>query len=117
MNKNFKQKLERKQRRLVRNRAKIVGTDKRPRLSVFRSLKHISAQLIDDTRSVTLVTATDLEIKGKAKTEKAAAVGALLAKKALEKKIESAIFDRGANKYHGRIKALADAAREAGLKF
>lgn len=112
-------KRHREERRAIRVRAKLSGTTERPRLSVFRSLKHISAQLIDDTTSKTLATATDLEVKGgkATKTEVAMEVGKLLAKKATEKKIVTAIFDRGSFKYHGRVKAVAEGAREGGLQF
>lgn len=107
-----------KQRRAGRVRFKIEGTIERPRLSVYRSLSHIYAQLIDDLNSVTLVAASDTELKAKAtKTEKAAAVGELIAKKAIEKGISQVTFDRGGSKYHGRVKALADGARKGGLKF
>jgi large subunit ribosomal protein L18 len=96
----------------------------KPRLCVFRSAKHIQAQLIDDAAGKTLVSAGDQEMKahkakegmGK-KTSSAFEVGKLLAKKALEKKIEKVVFDRGGYKYQGRVRALADGAREAGLKF
>jgi len=96
----------------------IMGTKERPRLSVARSLKHISAQLIDDTASITLIGVSDLDkgMKG-TKMEKAIMVGKGLAAKAKEKNITKVVFDRGSFKYHGRIKALADAAREAGLDF
>ncbi|HQA64056.1 MAG TPA: 50S ribosomal protein L18 [bacterium] len=107
-----------RQRRHRRVRAKIFGTGERPRLSVYRSLNHISAQLIDDSRGVTLVAATDQEIKqAKTKTDQATAVGKLLAERAAQKKINQAVFDKGFFKYHGRIKALADSAREQGLKI
>ena len=88
------------------------GTAKRPRLCIFRSAKHIYAQLIDDDKGKTIAVAT-----GKANIDKAKKVGKLIAKKALEKKIEKVIFDRGGYKYHGRVKAVAEGAREAGLKF
>ena len=111
-------KLERKNRRQTRVRSKIHGTASRPRLSVFRSLTSISAQLIDDNAGKTIASASDKEIKGKAtKTEKAAQVGKMIASKAAEKKITEVIFDRGSYQYHGRIKAVADGAREGGLKF
>ncbi|MBU0670804.1 MAG: 50S ribosomal protein L18 [Patescibacteria group bacterium] len=108
----------RNERRAKRTRAKINGTEKKPRLSVFKSLKHISVQLIDDENKKTIVAATDLEIKEKGKkTEIAAKVGKLIGEKAKAKGIETVIFDRGSRKYHGQIKALAEAARESGLKF
>ena len=110
-------------RRHVRVRAKVKGTESEPRLCVFRSLTHIYAQIIDDTRGHTLVTAStiDQEIRnetdGKTKTPQAGLVGALVAKRALAKGINQVVFDRGGYQYHGRVKALAEAAREAGLKF
>lgn len=107
-----------------RVRAKIVGTPERPRLSVYRSLKHIYAQIIDDTKGHTLVAMSSLskeirdEIKNaKNKTEVSRIVGLALAKKALEKGITKVVFDRNGYKYHGRVKALAEAAREGGLVF
>jgi large subunit ribosomal protein L18 len=109
-----------------RIRKKVLGTAERPRLNVYRSVNHIYAQVIDDTQGVTLVAATSVE-KGKGvKGEKrptggnvgsAKDVGKLIAERAKEKGIEKVVFDRGGYLYHGRIKALADAAREAGLKF
>lgn len=112
------QKRNRTQRRQIRVRSVLVGSAARPRMSVFRSLKHISVQLIDDANSKTLVAAHDHEVKVKGtKSDVAKAVGELAAKKALEKKIETVIFDRGPYQYHGRVKAVADGAREAGLKF
>jgi len=106
-------------RRHKRVRAKIFGTKEKPRLCVFRSAKHIYAQLIDDEKGKTLAAASDQEIKKgkKSKIEIAKAVGKLIAKKALEKKIEKVVFDRGGYQYHGRVKALAEGAREGGLKF
>ena len=103
-----------------RIRSKISGTAKIPRLCVFRSSKHIYAQLVDDEASKTLIFARSQELKkkkGQTKTERAKDVGKLIAKKALEKKIEKVVFDRGGHKYHGRVKALAEGAREGGLKF
>ncbi len=102
-----------------RIRAKVRGTSARPRLAVFRSLKHISAQLIDDQAQRTLASATDRQMKTAAgpKTERAAAVGKLLAAKAKELKIHRVVFDRGGYRFHGRVKALAEAARQAGLTF
>lgn len=108
-----------KEKRRARIRAKVKGTKARPRLSVFRSLKHLYVQLIDDQAGKTLVAASDTEIKsakGK-KTDLALAVGKLLAKKAADKKITKAVFDRAGNKYHGRIKAVAEGARLGGLEF
>ncbi|HOK25450.1 MAG TPA: 50S ribosomal protein L18 [Bacteroidales bacterium] len=115
-------KLERRTRIRKRIRKKITGTPERPRLSVFRSNRHIYAQLIDDTRGVTLVAACSREKevadkKGIKKTEQASLVGKLIASKCLSKGIEKVVFDRGGYKYHGRVKSLAEAAREGGLKF
>lgn len=110
-------------RRKKRVRRKINGTIERPRLAVNRSLKHIYAQIIDDENGETLAHASSLspEVKGNAtdsgKIEIAQTVGQLIAQKARERNIEGVIFDRSGYLYHGRIKALADAAREGGLKF
>ena len=103
-------------RRSTRIRAKILGTKKRPRLSVFRSNKHIYAQLIDDENAKTLAFSSDkgLKTKGLVLSKE---VGALIAKQAVELKIKEVIFDRGSYKYHGNVKALAEGAREGGLKF
>lgn len=102
-----------------RIRATIKGTASRPRLNVFRSNKGIYCQLIDDTLGVTLVSASSLDIKevNGSNIEGAKAVGKLIAERALEKNIKVIVFDRGGYLYHGRVKALADAAREAGLEF
>ena len=106
-------------RRKHRVRAKISGTKTRPRLAVFRSLKNISAQLINDVKGETLAAAAALELKNVkgTKTELAEKVGALLAEKAIKAGIKEAVFDRSSYKYHGRVKALADGARKGGLKF
>ncbi len=113
-----KLKIAKRDRRHKRVRAKVLGTAKRPRLAVFRANQHIYAQIIDDDAQKTLAAASSLEIKAKAaKSAIAAKVGELVAKKAAEKKISSVVFDRGGYKYHGRVKALAEAARAAGLKF
>ena len=110
-------------RRHRRVRAKVEGTISRPRLCVFRSLNHIYAQVIDDSRGHTLTAASTLdpeirdEVAGKVKTARAELVGSLLAKRALTKGIDRVVFDHGGYKYHGRVKALADAARQGGLKF
>ncbi len=110
-------------RKHIRVRKKIEGTAERPRLDVYRSLNHIYAQIIDDTAGNTLVAASTLDgaLKGKLKFagNKAAAkeVGKLVAQKAIDKGIKKVIFDRGGYIYHGRIKELAEAAREAGLEF
>jgi len=112
-----------RQKRHLRVRKKLAGTTERPRLNVYRSLNNIYAQLIDDTKGVTLVSAStlDKELKddpGHGGNKNAAkAVGALVAKKALEAGIKQVVFDRGGYIYHGRVKELADAAREAGLEF
>jgi len=100
-------------------RAKISGVLERPRLSVFRSSMHIYAQIIDDESGKTLVASSDLKLKkGKeTKSELAKNVGLEIAKKAKEKNIESVVFDRGGHKFHGRVKLLADGAKEGGLKF
>ena len=110
-------------RRHKRVRTRVEGTSARPRLCVFRSLNHVYAQIIDDSRGNTLASAStlDLEIRGnsqgKVKTEKAKLVGSLVAKRALDKGIGQVVFDRAGYKYHGRVKALAEAARQGGLKF
>ena len=105
-----------------RIRKKVDGTTERPRLCVFRSNKHIYAQIVDDTKGSTLVAASSLEeeaktSKGGGNIAAAKAVGAVVAKRAIGKGIQAVLFDRGGYIYHGRVKALADAAREAGLKF
>ncbi len=121
--------IDKKKARLKRKkriRKKMVGTADRPRLSVFRSAKHIYAQVIDDTKGVTLVSATSLEsivkndsdsasAKGKVPTAKY--IGKLVAERALEKGIKKVVFDRNGFLYHGRVKAVSDGAREAGLDF
>ncbi len=104
-------------RRKKRVRAKISGTAQKPRLSVFRSNTHIYAQLIDDVNGVTLANASDLKSKKGNKTESAQAVGKAIAEAAKKAKITECVFDRNGYKYHGRVKALAEAAREGGLKF
>ena len=108
-----------RQKRHARVRGKISGTADRPRLNVFRSNKNIYAQVIDDVAGVTLVSAStlDKEIDGGTKVEKAQKVGALVAKRANEKGIKAVVFDRGGYLYHGRVEALAEAARENGLEF
>ncbi|WP_416197355.1 MAG: 50S ribosomal protein L18 [Sporanaerobacter sp.] len=114
---------EKRQNRHQKVRQKINGTPERPRLNVYRSSSHIYAQVIDDTIGHTIVSAStlDKELKGKLEStsnkEAAKAVGELVAKRALEKGIEEVVFDRGGYIYHGRVKELAEAAREAGLKF
>jgi large subunit ribosomal protein L18 len=110
-----------RQKRHDRIRLRLTGTSDRPRLAVFRSIKHISAQVIDDATGQTLVSATSLEKELRSatgtKTEDAAAVGRLLAQRAKAKGVEKVVFDRAGFRYHGRIKSLADAARDAGLQF
>ncbi|CAM1334986.1 50S ribosomal protein L18 [Tenacibaculum aestuariivivum] len=112
-------KLERRQRIKYRIRKVITGTATKPRLSVFRSNKEIYAQLIDDVTGVTLVSASsrDKEITSGSKSEAATAVGKAIAERATAKGFEAISFDRNGFLYHGRIKVLAEAAREAGLKF
>lgn len=119
-------KKEKREKRHRRIRAKIQGTADRPRLCVFRSNKHIYAQLIDDQKGETLASANDLELDVKKnKTSKsenrkvklAFEVGKLIAQKAKKKKIKKVVFDRGGYRYHGRLKALAKGARKGGLKF
>ena len=112
-----------RQKRMVRHcriRAKVKGTSQRPRLSVFRSSKHIYGQLIDDEKHQTLASVSDAEIKKNKNLKKAdlaKEAGKILAKKASELKIKKAVFDRGGYKFHGRIKELAQGAREGGLEF
>ena len=121
INKPDRKKVRAKRQQRVRN--KIHGTAQRPRLNVYRSLSNIYAQLIDDERGVTLVTVSTLsqELKGKlangGNSQAAVAVGGLIAKAALEKGISNVVFDRAGYLYHGRVKALANAAREGGLQF
>jgi large subunit ribosomal protein L18 len=103
-----------------RIRRKLSGTAERPRLAVFRSVAHIYAQVIDDAQGQTLVSASSVDKDGKTKggnVAAAKAIGKLVAERAKEKGIKSVVFDRGGYQYHGRVKALADAAREAGLEF
>ena len=110
--------IDNKQRTIQRVRAKITGTAERPRLAVYRSNLHLSAQLIDDKKGVTLAAVSDKEIKAlKNQEDVYKETGKLMAKKALEKKITSAVFDRRYYRYHGKVKAFAEGAREAGLKI
>jgi large subunit ribosomal protein L18 len=110
-------------RRHARVRKRVSGTGDKPRLAVFRSLTHIYAQVIDDVARTTIVSASDLEAevvkqtKGKKKSEAATVVGGIVAKRAKEKGITRVVFDRGGYPFHGRIRALAQAAREGGLEF
>lgn len=133
----IKDKIEKRFRRHKRLRGKVFGTAKRPRLCVFRSNKHIYAQIINDQKKGTLAAASDLELKSKSKKKISSAtpqknksaggrkgkiaqayrVGELVARKAIKENIKEVVFDRGGYKYHGRVKALAEGAREGGLKF
>jgi large subunit ribosomal protein L18 len=110
-----------RRKRHARVRAKLSGTSARPRLNVFRSNKHIYAQIIDDMNGVTLASAStmdkDLGLESTCNIEAAQKIGELVAKRAVEKGISAVVFDRGGYLYHGRIQALADAARENGLQF
>jgi large subunit ribosomal protein L18 len=112
-----------RQKRHLRMRKKVMGTTERPRLNVYRSLNNIYAQIIDDVKGVTLVSAStlDKELKDSighgGNKESAKAVGELVAKRALQAGVKKVVFDRGGYIYHGRVKELADAAREAGLEF
>jgi large subunit ribosomal protein L18 len=107
---------DRRARRHLRVRKTLSGTAERPRLVVFRSLKHITAQLVDDVAQRTLLTVTDAGAEGK-KTEKSAEVGRRIAARAKDAGITRVVFDRAGYKYHGRVKAVADGAREGGLEF
>jgi len=103
-----------------RIRRKLSGTTERPRLAVFRSVAHIYAQIIDDSKGATLVSASSVDKGGKTNggnVAAAKAIGKLVAERAKEKGVTTVVFDRGGYQYHGRVKALADAAREAGLEF
>jgi large subunit ribosomal protein L18 len=117
------EKRKARRRRQLRVRKKISGTPESPRLNVYRSLKHIYAQIIDDTSGRTLIFASTLDpslkeqVVNKEKKEVARLVGELLGKRALEKGIDKVVFDRGGFLYHGRIKSLAEGARSQGLKF
>lgn len=110
--KNVQQK-----RRITRIRKKIQAVSDRPRLSVFRSNVNIYAQIIDDVKSKTIASASSKEVKGDKKIDQAMEVGKLIAQKGLKAKVKSVVFDKGPYKYHGRIKALAEGAREGGLVF
>ena len=123
----MKDKQLKRKKRHIRVRSKVVGTSKIPRLCVFRSNKHVYAQIIDDEKGHIFVSASDLELKNKknsrvpkelkAKVAVAYMVGQLIAQRAGEKKIKKIVFDRGGYKYHGRVKALAEGARSGGLDF
>ena len=104
-------------RRHLRVRKKVSGTDARPRLVVFRSLKHIYAQLVDDVKNHTIATVTDQDIETMKKTEKATEVGKRIAERAKAAGIKQVVFDRAGYQYHGRVKAVADGARKGGLEF
>ncbi len=104
-------------RRVTRVRKRLLATSSRPRLSVFRSNTNIYAQVIDDAKAATLASASSLETKIDKKMDQAIDVGKLIAKKALDKNIKDVVFDKGAYKFHGRIKALAESARKEGLNF
>ncbi len=110
-----------RRKRHARVRTRLSGTEARPRLNVFRSNKHIYAQLIDDVNGVTLASASTLDkeinLDSSSNLDAAVKIGELVAKRAVEKGVKTVIFDRGGYLYHGRIKALADAARENGLEF
>lgn len=110
-----------RKKRHARVRAKLSGTEARPRLNVFRSNKHIYAQLIDDVNGATVASAStkdkDFNLESSSNVEAAQKVGELVAKRAVEKGVKAVVFDRGGYLYHGRVKALADAARENGLEF
>ena len=108
---------ERRYQRHVRVRKKVMGTAERPRLAVYRSLKHIYAQVIDDAAGRTIASASDLTIESGKKGERAAEVGKLLAQRAKDAGITQVVFDRAGFRYHGRVKAVADGAREGGLEF
>ncbi len=117
----LKTRAAKRHRRHLRLRKRVTGTPERPRLVVFRSLKHVYAQVIDDVSGTTLAAADDsskgLKIEDKGKISRSTEVGKLVAKLAKEKGIERVVFDRGGLKYHGRIKAVAEGAREAGLEL
>jgi len=116
-------KNELRKKRHLRVRSKLSGTPERPRLNVYRSTKNIYVQVIDDSKGYTIVSASTIDKEIKSQLERtgnkdaAKAVGTLIAKRALEKGVSEVVFDRGGYLYHGRVKELADAAREAGLKF
>jgi len=116
----MRKKISKREKRKLRIRKKIFGTKERPRLCVFRSNKHIYAQIVDDIEGKTLVSAKDQELKlneKKSGVEISFEVGKLIAKKALEKGIKKVVFDRSGYKYHGRVKAVAEGARAGGLEF
>jgi large subunit ribosomal protein L18 len=113
-----KRKHRARARRHVRVRKKVVGSSERPRLAVYRSNRHIYAQLIDDERAVTIASASDREVEvGGDKTDRAKAVGGMIADRAKRVGVTSVVFDRGGRLYHGRVAAVADGAREGGLQI
>ena len=120
MSKSIYKNLGARERRKIRVRKRIFGTQERPRLNVFRSAKHIYVQVIDDEKGATLASASTVakgtEATGK-KADQAKAIGSLIAKACKEQKIEAVVFDRNGFRYHGRVRAVAEAAREGGLKF
>ena len=120
----YKSQLDARRRRHLRVRAKVSGTPERPRLNVYRSSAHIYAQLIDDSTAATIAAASDIEAEftarlsdGSTKTDRAKAVGQLIGERAKALGVTTVVFDRGGYKYHGRVKSVADGAREAGLDF
>ncbi|RJQ38723.1 50S ribosomal protein L18 [Candidatus Microgenomates bacterium] len=112
-------KIDKKQKRKSRIRAKTIGTNERPRLTVFRSAKHIYAQIVDDQNNKTILGVSEkhLDSQKEKKEDKAKKLGLLLAKKSIDKKIKKVVFDKGSYAYHGRVKSLAQGAREGGLEF
>lgn len=120
---HYKSSLNPRRRRHLRVRARLSGTPERPRLNIYRSSAHIYAQLVDDTQGHTIAAASTLDgdvlgqAKGTTKTERAHAVGIVIAERAKAAGVETVVFDRGGFKYHGRVKAVAEGARETGLKF
>jgi large subunit ribosomal protein L18 len=112
-----KSREQQRNRRHLRVRKKVTGSAERPRLVVFRSLKHITAQLVDDVGRRTLITVSSTDLESGKKTEKSLAVGKRIAERAKDAGITKVVFDRAGYKYHGRVKAVADGAREGGLEF
>ena len=110
-------KADQRQRRHARIRARVSGTTEMPRLSIFKSNRHLYAQLIDDTTGATILGISSEKAEGKTMTEKSKSLGIMIAKAAIAKKISKIAFDRGGFKYTGKIKLFADSAREGGLKF
>jgi large subunit ribosomal protein L18 len=117
MKESIREKNKLRIRRVVRTRAKIFGTATKPRLTVFRSLKHLSVQAINDQSGQTVASVTDMEIKAKGKMELAKALGKAMAKKLTDKKISQAVFDKRHYKYHGLVKEVAEGIREGGIKI